>query len=61
MASTTSGKPVRVALVTGCADPAGIGAAMALAYLRDGYKVFATARSLEGMAALKDAGCDVSI
>lgn len=44
-------------LITGCSS--GIGEASALALLADGFTVWATARNLESLEALRGAGCNV--
>lgn len=50
---------IPVALVTGCSEPNGIGAALALELLSQGFRVFASARKLETMDGLKAKGCEV--
>jgi NADP-dependent 3-hydroxy acid dehydrogenase YdfG len=42
----------RVALITGCGAPSGIGSCIALELANRGYRVFATARRIEQMAHL---------
>jgi NAD(P)-dependent dehydrogenase (short-subunit alcohol dehydrogenase family) len=48
-------EPSKAVLITGCSS--GIGRASALALVRSGWKVYATARREETIADLKDAGC----
>ncbi|WOO84103.1 NADPH-dependent 1-acyldihydroxyacetone phosphate reductase [Vanrija pseudolonga] len=48
----------RVALITGCSEPTSIGAAIALELHRRGVRVFATARRIETLKPLAEAGCD---
>jgi len=50
-----SGRDPGTVLITGCSS--GIGRATALTFLEDDWTVFATARSTEDMADLKDSGC----
>ena len=49
-------EPSKAVLITGCSS--GIGHATALRLLRAGYPVYASARRLESIADLKDAGCE---
>jgi NAD(P)-dependent dehydrogenase (short-subunit alcohol dehydrogenase family) len=49
-------EPSKAVLITGCSS--GIGRATALRLGRSGWKVYATARRLESIADLKDAGCE---
>lgn len=49
----------RVALITGCSEPTSIGAAIALELHKRGVRVFATARRVETLKPLAEAGCDV--
>ncbi len=44
-------------VITGCSEPLSIGTALARAYLKRGYTVFATARNVSSMTALGEAGC----
>jgi len=54
-----SGESVRkTVLITGCSS--GIGRESALAFLDDGWTVYATARSVEDIAALGEAGCETA-
>lgn len=48
----------RVAVVTGCSEPASLGAAFCLELQSRDYRVFATARKLETMKGLKDKGIE---
>jgi NAD(P)-dependent dehydrogenase (short-subunit alcohol dehydrogenase family) len=48
-------EPSRAVLITGCSS--GIGRATALRLARSGWRVYATARNVESMAPLKEAGC----
>jgi len=58
MASVESASGIaRVVLITGCSS--GIGAATALRLQREGWQVYATARRLETLDALAQAGCRV--
>src|SRR5262249_61362822 len=47
--------PSKAVLITGCSS--GIGRATALRLVRSGWRVYATARRLEAIAELQDAGC----
>jgi 1-acylglycerone phosphate reductase len=47
----------KTVLITGCSE-GGIGHALALEWHHKGYRVFATARKLEAMAALSSAGIE---
>lgn len=50
----------RVVLVTGCGSPVSLGAALALAFLSHGFRVFATCRApIERMASLEKGGCEL--
>jgi len=51
----TPARPSHVVLITGCSS--GIGRATALHLAREGWMVYATARKVEGLADLRDAGC----
>jgi len=54
-----SGESVRkTVLITGCSS--GIGRESALAFLDDGWTVYATARDVEDIAALGEAGCETA-
>ncbi|HMB49738.1 MAG TPA: SDR family NAD(P)-dependent oxidoreductase, partial [Natronoarchaeum rubrum] len=54
-----SGESVRkTVLITGCSS--GIGRESALAFLDDGWTVYATARNVEDIAALGEAGCETA-
>jgi len=54
-----SGESVRkTVLITGCSS--GIGRETALAFLDDGWTVYATARDVEDIAALGEAGCETA-
>ncbi|WOO79829.1 NADPH-dependent 1-acyldihydroxyacetone phosphate reductase [Vanrija pseudolonga] len=50
--------PPRVALITGCSEPTSLGAHLALELKRRGFRVFASARKLSTMDALKAEGLD---
>lgn len=52
-------KNQRVALITGCSEPNSIGANLALDLVRRGWRVYATARKVETLAALKAEGAHV--
>lgn len=54
MAASSSAQSV---LITGCSEPRSLGDALARAYLKRGYTVFATARNISSMKALGEAGC----
>lgn len=49
----------RVALVTGCSEPASLGANIALGLKRRGFRVFATARNVATMSGLAAEGLEV--
>lgn len=49
----------RVALITGCSEPNSIGANLTLDLLERGWKVYATARKVETLKALKAKGAEV--
>ena len=51
----TPARPSHVVLITGCSS--GIGRASALHLAREGWMVYATARKVDGLADLRDAGC----
>ncbi|KAL2212474.1 NAD(P)-binding protein [Sarocladium strictum] len=51
----------RSVLITGCTDPAGIGAALAIAFHNAGLHVYATGRDVERMSFLKDRGIDTLV
>jgi NAD(P)-dependent dehydrogenase (short-subunit alcohol dehydrogenase family) len=53
---STPDRQAQVALVTGCSS--GIGRATALRLVRDGHVVYATARRVESIGELADAGCE---
>lgn len=53
MAKINSSKPV--VLITGCSE-GGIGYHLSLAYARQGYAVYATARRMEAMEGLREGG-----
>lgn len=48
----------KVALITGCSEPTGIGASLALELRARGVKVYATARNINTLTKLKEAGCE---
>lgn len=48
----------RSVLITGCTDPTGMGAALAIAFHNAGLHVYATGRGVERMSSLKDRGID---
>lgn len=48
----------RSVLITGCTDPAGMGAALAIAFQNAGLHVYATGRGVDRMSNLKDRGID---
>lgn len=50
----------KVALITGCSEPASLGAAMARDLLGRGWSVYATSIEVDGMAELRRKGCHVS-
>ena len=52
---TTSTK--KTVVITGCSD-GGLGAALAIAYHKVGWRVFATARNVSKMSAVKEAGIE---
>lgn len=49
----------RVVLITGCSS--GIGAATALRLVQQGWRVYATARSLDSLRSLEQAGCRILV
>ncbi|RSH77573.1 uncharacterized protein EHS24_003133 [Apiotrichum porosum] len=49
----------KVALITGCSEPASLGAALAIEFKRRGYRVYATARNIKTMGNLQAEGCDL--
>ena len=59
VAGVSAPSETRVAVVTGCAS--GIGRATARAFAAAGWLTVATARRLEQLDELRDAGCDVEI
>lgn len=50
-------QPSKAVLITGCSS--GIGRAVALRLAKSGWKVFATARKVNDLSELQDAGCQV--
>jgi NADP-dependent 3-hydroxy acid dehydrogenase YdfG len=46
------------ALITGCSEPNGFGACVALELARKGYRVFASARNIKSMKAMEGV-CEV--
>lgn len=51
----------RSVLITGCTDPAGMGAALAIAFQNAGLHVYATGRDVERMSSLKDRGIETLV
>lgn len=51
----------RSVLITGCTDPAGMGAALAIAFHNAGLHVYATGRDMERMDFLKDRGIETLV
>lgn len=49
----------KVAFITGCSEPASLGAAFALDLYSRGWRVFVSARKIQTLTGLESAGCEV--